>query len=359
MRMIDAHTHVLPQYADLAVETMDRCGVDCNVTLAWHDGFGDGLQEYLQAFRRYPGRFVVFGNVDWRRINDPDFGQYAADQLAKGVADGMRGLKIYKALGLEYRRSDGDFWPVNDPAFDPIWHQAGELGIPVMLHTADPLAFWQPLNERNFWNDVLYGEYDWWSYYRKGYPSREELLAERNEVIGRHRETIFICPHVGSRADCLDNAADDLDAFPNLYYDLSARIPIMGCSQRRAAHSRQFLVAYSDRVLFGTDIIYDDASVRYGVQAQSLYQPGELSLQGMDPKLSYVETTARFVRSHLDFLMTDVVQTGPPFKRNREGFQLYGLDLAEDVLDQITYANAARLLKVNEVHRSESAPQGA
>jgi uncharacterized protein len=345
--IIDAHTHVLPEYAGLAVEVMDRCGVDWSVVLAWHDGFDDGLEAYVTAFGPYPGRFILFGNVDWTRINEPDFGDYAAEQISRGFDRGMRGLKIYKALGLEYRQLNGDLWPVNSPVFDPLWRQAGELGMPVVLHTADPSAFWQPLNEHNFWNDVLYGEYAWWSYYRKGYPSREELLAERNEVIYRHPETTFICPHLGSNADCLDNAADDLDAFPNLYYDLSARIPVMGCSQRRAAHSREFLTAYADRVLFGTDIIYDRTNVPYGMQAQSLHQPGEQPLTDVDPRQRYIETTADFVQSHLAFLMTDAVQSNPPFKRNRRGFQLTGLGLAEDVVDRISYANAARLLQVD------------
>ena len=45
-------------------------------------------------------------------------------------------------------------------------------------------------------------------------------MAERNEVIARHPRTTFICPHMGSKADCLDSAADDLDAYPNLMMNL-------------------------------------------------------------------------------------------------------------------------------------------
>ena len=143
----------------------------------------------------------------------------------------------------------------------PHLGRAGELGLPILIHTADPVAFWQPVDDHNFWNGVLYGEYAWWSYYRKGFPSRDELLAERNEVIRRHPRATFICPHVGSRADSLDLAADDLDAMPNLFYDLSARIPILGLPGRHAT-GRRFLIEFQDRVLFGTDSIYDDTNVR-------------------------------------------------------------------------------------------------
>ncbi len=343
-RIIDAHTHVFPQYAELAVQTMDRAGVACSVTLAWHDGFGDGLREQLAVFSRYPERFIVFGNVDFRRINEPDFGKVAAEGLARDVAAGMRGLKIYKALGLDYRHADGSFWRIDDERLDPIWAQAGALGIPVLIHTADPVYFWQPVNDANFWNGVLYGEYDWWTYYRKGYPSRDELLAERNAVICRHPETTFIAAHIGSNSESLDLAADDLDAMPNLYYDLSARIPVMGLPGKHAARSRAFLLEYQDRILFGTDSIYDDTNVPTGLQAQCLYQPFEIPLDGADPHARYVDTSVDFLQSHLDFLLTDRVQEHPPFKRTTLGYRIQGLALPDAVCAKLLHGNVERLL---------------
>ncbi len=348
IRVFDAHTHVFPQYADLAVAVMDRCGLESIATLEWHDGFSETLKEHLAIFGRYPGRFIVFGNVDFRRINEPGFGKTAAKQIEQDAAAGMRGLKIYKALGLDYRDENGNFWRVNDKRLDPIWAKAGELGLPVLIHTADPPAFWQPVNESNFWNGVIYGEYAWWSYYRKGFPSREELLAERNEVIRRHPGTVFIGAHIGSNAEWLTVAAEDLDAMPNLYYDLSARIPIMGLPGRRCAESRRFLIEYQDRVLFGTDIIYDDENVPTGMQAQCLYQPGEIPLGDADPAQRYVETTVDFFRSHLDFLTTDRVQDNPPFKRTTKGYSIVGLNLPKEVCNRLLYGNAARLLGLAE-----------
>jgi predicted TIM-barrel fold metal-dependent hydrolase len=345
MKIIDAHTHVFPHYADLAVRTMDQCDVECCVTLEWHDGFGETLNKHVKAFNKYPGRFVVFGNVDFSRINERGFGQTAAKQMEQDVEAGMHGLKVYKALGLEYRDGEGNFWRVNDERLDPIWEKAGELHIPVIIHTADPAAFWQPINEHNFWNAVLYGEYDWWTYYRKNYPSRDELLAERNDVIRRHPDTTFICPHLGSRADCLRLATDDLDVFPNLYYDLSARIPTLGLPGRHAEQTREFFITYRDRILFGTDSIYDDINVPTGMQAQCLYQPGEIPLEeGETPEGKYISTSVEFLKSHIDFLTTDKLQSNPPFKRNRSGFAVQGINLPEEVCERVLWKNAQRLI---------------
>ena len=107
--MIDTHTHVIPKYVDLAVQAMDRAGIARSVTLEWHDGFGDTLKRHLEVFNAYGDRFIVFGNVDWRRINEKGFADAAARQMAEDIAAGMRGLKIYKALGLDYRHENGEF----------------------------------------------------------------------------------------------------------------------------------------------------------------------------------------------------------------------------------------------------------
>jgi predicted TIM-barrel fold metal-dependent hydrolase len=344
MKIIDAHTHIFPQYIDLAVQVMDRCGIDQTVTLAWHDGFGESLKGLLKVFNRYPGRFIVFGNVDFRRINEPSFARDATEQMERDVEAGMRGLKVYKALGLDYKHEDGSFWRINDPRLDPIWSKAGELGIPIIMHTADPCQFWQPVNTLNFWDGVLYGEYAWWTYYRSGYPSFDELVGERNGVILRHPKTIFIAPHIGSRSESLDYAAEDLEALPNLYYDISARIPIMGLPGRRSRHAREFLIEFQDRILFGTDLIYDDTNVPTGLQAQCLYQPYEIPLGDADPKERYVETSVEFVNSHLEFLQTDHIQEHPPFKRCKKRFSIVGLNLPIEINEKILYHNAKRLI---------------
>jgi predicted TIM-barrel fold metal-dependent hydrolase len=343
--MIDIHTHVLPQYVPLAVEQMDRCGVDAAGLLCWHDGFGEGLQRYVEAIRPHPGRFLLFGNIDWSRINEPGFGEMAAEQLRKD-APFLAGVKVYKALGLTYRKRDGSLWQANDPALDLIWQTAGDLGLPVLIHAADPVYFWQPLNEANFWNGVLSGEYAWWSYYRKNLPSAEELLAERDELFARFPQTTFIAPHLGSHCHALDTAAEALERYPNLYYDISARIPIMGKSPRRVRHAREFLLEFQERILFGTDMIYDDTNLPTGMQAQCLFQPFELPLkEGMTAEQSYLESSVEFFNYHIEFLTTDHVIVDPPSRRTKAPLITHGANLPADVVNKFCDLNIKKLFR--------------
>lgn len=102
---------------------------------------------------RYPDRFVVFANLHFDGIDDPDRGAFAAAQFERDVEAGAQGLKISKNLGMTLTDSAGNRIATDDHRFDPVWAKAGELGIPVLIHTGDPKQFWEPqdrFNERWF-----------------------------------------------------------------------------------------------------------------------------------------------------------------------------------------------------------------
>ena len=121
IRIIDAHAHIAAEKAALAVQIMDRAGIDAAVVAEWYDGFGPTLERDIEAFARFEGRFYVFGNIDFSRIDAPDFSDRAVDQLHRGVQAGMRGLKVYKDLGLSYRSAAGELLRVDDARLDPVW----------------------------------------------------------------------------------------------------------------------------------------------------------------------------------------------------------------------------------------------
>ncbi len=104
--------------------------------------WGDKLQHLIDTMvKPYPGRFMVFTQIDWSKIDDADFSQEMVRQLDDGVARGARGLKILKDLGLGVRDKSGRLIAIDDPRLDPIFDECGRLGIPVFIHTADPEAF--------------------------------------------------------------------------------------------------------------------------------------------------------------------------------------------------------------------------
>lgn len=322
--VIDVHSHFhyrLRSNADELddfVDVMDRNQIAVCISLDGRLGSQfDDHKAYL--WNKYRDRFVIFAHVDWQGdgIEDepatwdchrPGFADRTATKLADAVADGASGLKIFKRLGLGYRNADGTLVRIDDPRWDPIWAACGRLGIPVIVHTADPAAFFLPIDETNErWEEL--SRHPDWSFYGKGFPSRDELLAARNRVIERHPGTNFIGAHVANNSEDLATVSDWLDRYPNLYVEPASRISELG-RQPRAA--REFLIRHADRVLFGTDGPWPEARLR-------LYWR---FFETADESFNYSE------------------KNPPP-----QGlWRIDGVDLPDDVLRKIYHQNAAKLI---------------
>jgi predicted TIM-barrel fold metal-dependent hydrolase len=213
---------------------------------------GIPFDEGMRAFHKALGaRLVYFTAPDFQDVV-AGFGERMAEALERKVETGARGLKIFKELGLRHRDAEGLLIAVDDPRLDPLWAKAGELGVPVLIHSADPVAFFQPLDEHNELGDLLQQRPDW-HFGKPEFPGHDALLAQRNRVIERHPDTVFIGAHLGNYPENLAYVDVCLDRYPNLYVDTSARVGQIG--RHSVADVRAFFIKHQDRVLFGSDLI--------------------------------------------------------------------------------------------------------
>ncbi|GAC1625955.1 MAG: hypothetical protein NVS9B13_21870 [Candidatus Acidiferrum sp.] len=254
--VIDVHNHVndaggihgqeVPP--DEVVKIMDAANVKKVVILTGM--WGTKLQGVLDKMvKAYPDRFLVFTQIDYSKIDDAQFGAEMVKQLDDSVVKGARGLKVLKDLGLGVRDKSGKLVAVDDPRLDPIWEECGRLGIPVAIHTSDPVAFFKPTDNHNERYEELMLN-PTWSFYGLGYPSKEKLLEQRNHVFEKHPRTTFIALHVANWPENLDQVSAWLDKYPNIVVEFGAREAELGRQPRRAG---QFFQHYQDRILFGTD----------------------------------------------------------------------------------------------------------
>jgi predicted TIM-barrel fold metal-dependent hydrolase len=310
---IDVHNHLgggkavlTPERVRGYLEEMDAAGVRTVVNL--DGGWGDRLKETLAALdEAHPGRFLTYALIDFKGIDDEGWSDREAKRLEESFKAGAKGLKFHKTLGLGARYKDGRLMPVDDPKMDPIWAMCGKYRRPVEIHTGDPGAFFAPLdrfNER--WHEL--NEHPEWLFYGDRFPARSELHAQRNRAIARHPETTFICAHFANDGEDLAEVGGWLDAYPNMYIDIDARISELG---RVPYSARRFLIKYQDRIMFGTD------------------------------------TTPRreAYRMYYRFLETDDEYFDPASGHHRQGFwMIYGLFLPDDVLEKLYAGNARKLL---------------
>src|SRR5699024_8018828 len=159
---------------------------------------------------------------------------------------GYAGLKVAKHLGLGAKNPDGSLIPVDDPRFDPVWAKAGELGVPVAIHTGDPKAFFEePTPENERWAELKLAPR--WSFYGEEFPSRKELLDARNRVVARHPETTFILLHFGGNPENLEYVDELLQTYPNVFIDVAARVAEIGRHPPKKV--REFFGKYQDRII--------------------------------------------------------------------------------------------------------------
>jgi len=297
-QVIDVHTHVSPfpgaptavseAAVRRAVEIMDANGIIKMVDLS--GGFGQRLKDNIAIFEKIaPGRFVPFTNIDFSKVNDPQFSKKAMADLEEAHRLGARGLKIFKALGLTYKDANGKLIRFDDPRFDPVWTKCGELGIPVWFHVGDPAAFFRPPTPDN----ERYAElkvHPEWSFYGDQFPTREELLTQMVNVLLRHPETTFVGVHFGNNPENYRYVAAVLDRCPNFNIDTAARVGEIG--RHDPIKLREFFIKYQDRILFGSDIVFRPDNIELGVP-----MPGKRTNEDAkafyDTHWKFFETAAR------------------------------------------------------------------
>ena len=321
---VDVHIHgrIKLRQTPAALDEFVRLMDDQNIAVcASLDGeLGERLEEHKRfLWTKHRARFVIFANIDWQgdgRADEPatwdchrpDFGRRMAAALATARERGASGLKVFKDLGLAYRNPDGTLIAVDDPRWDPIWEACGKLGLPVLIHTADPAAFFEPMDRFNERWEELHRRPEW-NFAKAGFPKRAELLAALRRVVARHPQTQFIGAHMANNPENLAEVGEWLDAHANLHVEISARIAELG---RQPTSAREFFIKYADRILFGTD----------GPRDRLRLAPHWRLLETRDEYFPYAE------------------EQYPP-----QGlWNIYGLDLPDEVLRKVYQGNAARLI---------------
>jgi len=307
-----------------ALTLMDRRNVRCMVNLT--GGHGAGLNTTIAALdQAAPGRLLSCVEPSYEHFLEPNYPQLQADAIVSAAKAGARGLKVLKTLGLYLREhiTTGPLVKVDDARFDPMWEACAAMGLPVFIHTADPEAFFLPIDRFNERYDEL-GFHPDWSFYGRDFPSFEELLAARDRLYARHPRTQFVSLHVGHNAENLASVGAALDRFPNTLVELGARIGELGRQPRAAA---RFFDRYQDRILFGTDAVPPPEGEKFPQQVfkDELYEIYFRFLESADEYFDYAPAAV------------------PPQGR----WRIYGLALPEPILKKVYHDNAARLLKLS------------
>ena len=324
--VIDVHTHLFglgrKSPADLKqiAAWMDECNLQTLINLT--GGNSGTIPGIRNAMAPFGGQFLTAAEPVWSRASEAGYSKWQADELAKCKQEGAVGLKVLKTLGL-YLRENGKLVKVDDTRFDPMWEQAGSLGLPILIHTADPAAFFLPIDRFNERYEELQNHPDW-SFYGKDFPSMRELLEARNRVVERHPKTTFIGLHVAGYSEDLGQVSQWLDRYPNLHVEFGARLGELG---RQPRTSRRFFDRYQDRILFGTDAT-----------------PNGEAFPQQDLKPEMFRGYFRFLETEDEYFDYSPARV-PPQGR----WKIYGIALSDSILKKVYHNNASRIFNLEGV----------
>jgi hypothetical protein len=308
--------------AGTLLDIMEANNLSQVVNLGILEVLGIPFQEGMSAFRKIMGECMVYFPAPDFRDTSPGLGERMAEGLERKVEAGACGLKIFKELGLRHKDAAGNLISVDDPRLDPLWAKAGELGVPVLIHTADPVAFFQPLDENNERCEEMQMHPDW-HFCGPEFPDHDSLLRQRNRVIERQTGTTFIGAHLGGYPENLAYVDACLDRYPNLYADTSARIGEIG--RHPVEEVRAFFLKHQDRVIFGTDLV---------LGWEIFENEGQGEVAEFKP----------FYDAHWRFFETDERQIEYPGFPIQGRWKVDAINLPSEVLEKLYVGNAQRLM---------------
>jgi predicted TIM-barrel fold metal-dependent hydrolase len=348
-RVIDVHVHCTPVTEDVVraeLGVLDRVGV-ASVVILDADGPAGNLKKWLKLRQKYPERLNVFWKLDFRGVKDRTFFRDIVRDLGKAAEMGVQGVKVWKDLGMYVRDADGELLKADDRRLDPFWTKCGELGLPVLIHTADEREYWYPLT----YNSIHFGlrtEKDQ-HYGNPRMPSWEELIRQRDAVLKKHPETNFIGAHLGSQGHDLRQLEETFGRYPNFYADTSARHRVFGRLNPPAVQA--FFQKNRDRILFGTDAQVLVKGLKKPVESANIavYPTEDPNREYIDPGDAaalkpWQERAAQMYGQSLQYFETDRLDLQDPLRSGGSWLRLPGAKLPAAVLEKLYHANAENLI---------------
>lgn len=329
---IDVHVHIAPRLAGDAVRVLREHGIEIAINAS--GGIpGGGAELSAQTAESTEGRLLFYCNFPFNTVEQPDWAAFAVELLETCKRLGAKGLKIFKSLGLGITLADGSLLAVDDPRLDPLFEKAGELGLPVLIHSGDPVAFFRPPTPDNERYEELEAHPEWSFHGNRPdngqpWPSWEAVFAQFERRVARHPRTKFLGAHFGNAPEDPERVARLLERYPNLYVETGARIPEIG--RHPPDRMRRIFERFQDRILFGTDFAYTPDGLTLGSRGDDHDRP---------------EDVPRFFAAHWRYFETAGRGLAHPTPIQGR-WTIDGIALPRPILEKLYWRNAAALFGI-------------
>jgi hypothetical protein len=294
---IDVHTHINNDYEGILnyLEMRNVMLSENNIDLAMLINLGG--EEAIDTIDKVSNGRIVTCISDYNPFKGLT---HKPEDMTSSLKKGYVGYKIWHGpYQRKLKEGEEGVKYIDDQAHEPVFSAMEKAGMPgASVHVADPNG---PFGDRGEWaKDPV----EYW---------RQIIALER--VLKRHPDLVMVMAH-GAWLVCQDAQIDFLryllSTYPNLYVDLAATFQYFHWVNHD--NLRDFIIEYSDRILYGTDIS---------------------SIKNKEELPEYIESYYRTFR----ILETEQIVEGSFFGTN----PVKGLNLPRDILEKIYYKNALNI----------------
>ncbi len=303
--VIDMHSHAYaktPAEIEQWIKNMDKAGIEKTIILT--ELTGPEFDAVYRRFAPYSERFEVWCGLLFSGYDKPDYTAAAVKELERCQRLGARGVgELHdKGQGMAYGNRFALGMHPDDHRLAPVFKRCGELGMPVSIHVADPIWMYQKMDRHN---DGLMNALKWRLDNQPDIVDLPGMEQSLERLVAAQPGTTFIACHFANLDYDLAQLGEMFNRHPNLYADISARYAETATTPRATL---AFYKAHSDRLVYGTDMGFDDA----------MYQ-----------------LTFRILETRDEHFYA------PVFSYH---WSYNGLDLPDSVLANVYHVNAAKLL---------------
>lgn len=314
---IDAHTHFETDNSVFLKLAQEDSFQFLSITTYSHSRelIDQQLNHAIGLKENNPSNFNFTTTFSMEDFDSPNWEENVITKLKEDFNKGAIAVKVWKDIGMVFKDKDGSFIMIDDTRFDKILNFIASEGKTLVAHIAEPRNCWLPIDSMTVNNDKKYfkNHPEYHMFLHPNYPSYEELIKHRDNMLAKHPNLRVVGCHLGSIEWDTDKLALRLDQYPNFSVDLAARICHFQVQDREKV--RDFVIKYEDRILYGTDIeVHEEA-----VQEDSFEQSHEI----------YLDDWEYFTTDHT--MSNDNV--AKPFQ---------GLSLPESVIRKIYFENAKK-----------------
>jgi len=332
IKKIDVHSHIRSDQQYLK-DFMDEWNFKyCTVCTVGSKSLSESLQIQIDSakmlYNRDPRHYAWITTFDVSNRDEPGWAETVKNQLNDDFNNGAVGVKVWKAIGMDFRKPSGEYLQLDDPIFTPIFEFMAKKGKTLIAHMGEPIHAWMPTYMtkegvgRNYW--AKHPEYSFWD--KPERPSYSDILAARDHVIERHPNLRIVGAHLGSMEFDVDEMITRFERYPNFAVELGGRTRYFMWQARGKVYD--FFIRYQDRIMYGTD---------RGARAVMTTEETEQTKKEIEFRN---DLFLRYYATSDEIPWGNIISHDTP--QPKATYNVKGLNLPKEVLDKFFYKNAVQ-----------------